>query len=451
MDQTRSRLDGWKSIAGYFKRDRTTVMRWASERDLPIHRLPGGKQNSVYAYEDELVAWSTIDTPVTSAEDCASDLQEARTLLSGWTTNKWLASALGLLALLCVPLALYAIADGKHADASGLPEMPDDPQATADYVEARNLWARRTPEDLKGSIALYEKVIDREPDFAPAYAGLADAWLLYREYGDLGEAEAYAIASEAADNALSRDPDLASAHRAKGFIEYWWHYDSNRALSSFNTALKLDKNDGLTHFWYANVLSDIGDHKGAQRAYDIAQLLLPGTPAIEIERACALWQAGEDRESITALEALARKYPADATVHNCLAWAKIGIGDIVGYTTELRIMADLRKEPDLIQLARTMDNAIKVDPDTAHLSLIADARRELAAGERQTRMTPAFYASAMGDRDSLLDLLSEAANVGEKWQSVNLITRIADKWEGDQQIAALITRLRTEPHTEARQ
>lgn len=57
-DQTERRLDGWKAIAGYFRRDRTTVMRWARERDLPVHRLPGGKQGSVFAYEHELASWA---------------------------------------------------------------------------------------------------------------------------------------------------------------------------------------------------------------------------------------------------------------------------------------------------------------------------------------------------------------------------------------------------------
>ena len=52
------RLDGWKAIANYFRRDRTTVMRWARERDLPVHRLPGGVQGSVFALESELARWA---------------------------------------------------------------------------------------------------------------------------------------------------------------------------------------------------------------------------------------------------------------------------------------------------------------------------------------------------------------------------------------------------------
>jgi len=52
------RIDGWKSIGAHFGRDRTTAIRWARERDLPVHRLPGGKTATVYALRYELDAWA---------------------------------------------------------------------------------------------------------------------------------------------------------------------------------------------------------------------------------------------------------------------------------------------------------------------------------------------------------------------------------------------------------
>jgi tetratricopeptide (TPR) repeat protein len=435
-------LDGWKAIAAHFRRDRTTVMRWAAERGLPVYRMPGGKQSSVFAYEDELQDWSAKDKALMAPEVLSQDVQTPQPPSGIARHAKWLLLGALLLTGASLPIAFSPMFGEKSGIAVGVPDMPRSQEAAADYVTARDLWARRTPEDLKRSIALFEVVIAREDDFAPAYAGLADAWLVFREYGDIGEAEAYGKASAAADKALRLDPDLAAAHRARGFIAYWWHYDANRSLASFERALELDQKDGLTHFWYANVLSDIGKHDAALREYNIAQLLLPGTPAITVERACALWQAGNDRAAIAELGVLAAKYPDDATVHNCLAWARIGGGDIAGYADELRKMAAIRKEPKMLLLSRKIDEAVRSDPTTAHLVLIEDARRELANGERQTRMTPAFHASAMGDRPSLLALMSEAVNLGEQWQSVNLVNRIADKWKSDRQITALIERLR---------
>ena len=62
MDQTgKKRLDSWKEIADYLKRDITTVCRWEKEKGLPVHRLPGGARQAVFAYEEEIDSWLSGD------------------------------------------------------------------------------------------------------------------------------------------------------------------------------------------------------------------------------------------------------------------------------------------------------------------------------------------------------------------------------------------------------
>lgn len=454
-EQSDRRLDGWKAIAGYFRRDRTTVMRWARERELPVHRLPGGKQGSVFAYEHELAAWAGRaeqrdldgegDPQTAVAEHRAPPSpspQPAPAVRAGSGRGKRLfvgagaVVAIGLLVTATVTLTdMLAPAPSPTERAAALPHVAS---VADDYVAARDLWARRTPEDLRRAIGLYEKVIAADKDFAPAYAGLAEAWLIYREYGAATESRAYSAAKSAVEQALALDDQLAAAHRANGFIQYWWSYDAQRSVDSFQRALALDPRDGLTHFWYANVLSDLGQDAAAQREYDTAQLLLPGTPAIAVERACAHWQAGRDRRAVMELEQLKTQYPEDATIRNCLAWAHISRGDIKAYAREYRALADLRRVPEMQKLSAALDAAITRDPSTAHLVLVADARREFAEGERKTRMTPAFHASAMGDRATLVTLLKQASTLGERWYSATLNKRIADKWRGDAEVQRLL-------------
>ncbi len=448
------RLDGWKAIANYFRRDRTTVMRWARERDMPVHRMPGGMQGSVFAFEHELAHWAvpfgdvdletgyTVPTGPTAVDPPPSPALAApksgrsRTWRWAWFALIPLiaAGAIVIGGTQFLPLATQRTAPRAT--------LPADPVAAADYAAARDFWAQRTAASLSQSIALYRRVIARSPDFAPAHVGLAEAWLISREYGDATEAQAYGQAQEAVDRALAIDPDLASAHRARGFIEYWWHDRAQDADASFKRALSLDPQDGLTHFWHANMLADLGEHAAADRAYDRARVLLPGTPAIEVERACADWQAGRDALAITRLSELATRYPDDATIHNCLAWAHISGGDIAGYAREFRETGRLRGERHMLTLADTLDAAVARDPATAHRVLIDNARREFATGARQTRITPAFFASAMGDRDALLPLMREAVNLGETWYSVNLTRRIAARWRADPEIRHLMAKLR---------
>lgn len=448
------RLDGWKAIANYFRRDRTTVMRWARDRNLPVHRLPGGVQGSVFALESELAAWAVAfsDLHPNEAATAAGAPRPAPAAGSspahrrGRVRWAWLAliPVAGAAALL---IARPAPAPDRIAPSAARAAMPGDPVAASDYAAARDLWAQRTGDSLRRSIALYRRVIARAPDFAPAHAGLAEAWLIFREYGDASEDEAYRQAQQAVDRAITLDPGLASAHRARGFIQYWWHYDAQGAQRSFARALAIDPNDGLTHFWHANILADLGDDAGARRAYDQARVLLPGTPTIEVERACADWQAGRDAQAIAALTELKQRYPGDATIPNCLAWAHMSGGDIAGYAREYRAAAELRREPQMIALVDALDAAIARDPATAHRVLIADARREFATGARQTRISPAFFASSMGDRESLVVLMREAVNLDERWYSLNLIRRIGARWHDDREVQALLRRLKKNPPT----
>ncbi|WP_200532465.1 hypothetical protein, partial [Escherichia coli] len=116
-------------------------------------------------------------------------------------------------------------------------------------------------------------------------------------------------------------------------------------------------------------------------------------------------------------------------------------GDIAGYAREFREAARLRGERRMLALADRLDRAIARDPSTAHHILIADARREFAEGARQTRISPAFFASAMGDRQAMVQLMREAVTLGERWHSMNLLRRMATRWRGDAEVMALLARL----------
>lgn len=447
---TGKRLDGWKKVAAYFNRDRTTVMRWARERSLPIHRMPGGKQGSIFAFEHELAAWALrqddiatspeedAGTPVRLPEPGPADPMQAPRRRPAWLGRV----ASGVVALVLLGFTTIAWQQtSQPAQGTGAPRaisLPKDPAVAADYVTARDLWARRSGADLNRAIGLYQSVIRREPHFAPAHAGLAEAWLLIREYGAVNDPTAYRHARRHAEEALRIDPELPSAYRALGFIDYWWSGKAPSAVENFQRAIALDGRDAQSHFWYANVLADLGEDQSAQREYDKARLLSPGSRTIEVEQACSHWQAGRDRKALEQLEGLAQRAPDDATVYNCLAWLHISRGDIVGYSRAFSARARLQGEPHLLRAASAIDAAVRRDPDTAVAELIAQSRREIAVGARKLRDTPAFFASAMGDRAALVELLHEANDLGEKWYSAPVTRRIAARWKEDAEVQRLL-------------
>lgn len=440
------RLDGWKAISGYFNRDRSTVMRWAQQRNLPVHRVPGGKQGSVFALESELEAWfaqrGTALDEVQTADDLASG---APTVSSSLSSRRGItAGPAALLGVLLIGLLMIGVTT-LTATGPARADLPSDQRAVETFLAARDRWANRTPDDLRLAIGLYQKVIAAEPSFAPAYAGMAEAWLVFREYGEVGDNEAYNAAHTAALRAMALNPELPAAHRAMGFINYWRENDVPRAMAAFRRALELDPKDAQTHFWYANVLADIGDHDTARSHYDRARLLAPGSQVIEVEAACAEWQAGRDASALERLTVLAARYPSDATVHNCLAWLHIGRGDVARFAKAYSAFAQARNDPALVARADRLTQAVREGAGQAHRIVTEDMREELATGERRGRETPAFYASGMGDRQELLGWLREARAAGEIWYSVGITSRIAERWKDDAEIMGLLKILRPLP------
>lgn len=438
------RLDGWKSIAAFFGKDRTTVARWARERNLPVHQIPGGKQKSVFAFEQELTAWALDHAeardpappapplPIAPVMEAAPPRRRRWTVVAAW-------SLIGILCLAAIWVALSSVNAARDDSRT----MPRSPIVAADYVAARDSWGRRTAHDLQRAITLYERVIQAEPDFAPARAGLAEAWLIIREYGDVGDARAFGAARIAARRAIDLDPDLDSGHRALGFVEYWWDNDPAAAIAAFKTALRLNDGSAQTHFWFANMLADMGASAAADRHYARAKLLDPGSQTIAVEYACAQWQAGRDQLALRLLNDLRRRYPADATIANCLTWVHIGLGDMQAASRAYDDLAARRKEPQLVTLAGQLRAAVARDPATAHRVLIADAQRELALGTRRIREVPAFYASSMGDRAALLGLMKQAVVLGERWYSPCITARIAARWRDDREIMAMLGHVRS--------
>lgn len=459
MDRSDQRLDGWKSIASYFGRDRSTVSRWARERDLPVHQLPGGKTKTVFAFEHELAAWSrrnqaTVDggpaapppdppppdppppdppppPPPWPATGGAPAIVPP--VAPAGTHRRWLApvAAIGLL------MALGGAIWLKPARPAAGPLLPARADVARDYVAARDAWGRRTRPELWQAVRLYNRVIDRDPNFAPARAGLAEAWLILREYGDVNEAQAFSAARTAADAALRLDPDLAAAHRAKGFVQYWWDHDAPAATASFRRALELAPNDGQTAFWFANVLADMGRYAEAERYYAAAMIAMPGSQPVAVEHACAQWQAGKGALALTLLTTLKARYPDDPTVRDCLTWVHMSRGDMRSYAAEFDMLARLRGEPQLVDLAARFGRAAAADPASAHRVLIGNARQELAAGTRRLRSLPAYYAASMNDRAELIDLLRDAVRLGERWSWPALDRQMAVRWQNDREVMRL--------------
>jgi TolB-like protein/DNA-binding winged helix-turn-helix (wHTH) protein len=152
-----------------------------------------------------------------------------------------------------------------------------NPDAYEDYLKGRYFWNKRTAEGFKKAIDYFNKAIDQDPTYAPAYAGLADSYALSGdwEYAVLPPSEAYPKAKAAATKALDLDKNLGEAHVSLAFSlgAYDWDWDS--AGREYLRGIELNPGYATGHHWYAWHLTTLGRNSEAIAEMKKAESLDP--------------------------------------------------------------------------------------------------------------------------------------------------------------------------------
>jgi serine/threonine-protein kinase len=126
------------------------------------------------------------------------------------------------------------------------------------YLMGRNYWNKRRADDVRKGLDYFQQAIDKNPQYAPAYAGLADSYNLLVVYGVMAPHEAFPKAKEAAEKALALDETLAEAHTSLAFVKSRYEWDWDGAVAEFRRAIELNPNYALARQWYANHLVSMG-------------------------------------------------------------------------------------------------------------------------------------------------------------------------------------------------
>ena len=140
---------------------------------------------------------------------------------------------------------------------------PVDAEAHRAYLLGRYRWHTRRGDELLKAVADFQRAISIEPDYALAYAGLGDVYLVLPFLTRTTQEEAYPKAKEAADKALALDPTLAEAHNSNAYVKMYLHWDFTGAEEGFRKAIELNPSYATAHQWYAELLAFEGRHEEA--------------------------------------------------------------------------------------------------------------------------------------------------------------------------------------------
>ena len=178
-----------------------------------------------------------------------------------------------------------------------------DPEAHELYLKGRFYWNKRTQDGYGKAIDYFNGAIAKDPKYAEAYAGLADAYrfLMF----DVPPEEAMPKARAAAEKALALNPNLAEAHASLGLIAPYYDWDWEGASRHFQRAIELNPNLAIAHDWYAEgYLTPMGRMDESLAELHLAQRLDPLSVVILADIGKTLYFARRYDDAIVQLRAV---------------------------------------------------------------------------------------------------------------------------------------------------
>ncbi len=317
-----------------------------------------------------------------------------------------------------------------------------DSLAYQDYLRGRFHWNKRTAESLRKSIEYFERAIEKDPSFAMAHAGLADAYDVLPYYSVMPPKEAYPRAKEAAMRALQIDETLAEAHTALAQALWNYDWDWEGAEAENRHSLELNPNSAMGRQRYGWFLSAMGRHDDAMRELKRGLEIDPLSLLVMATIGLAYYFV---RQSGQAMEPLGKAIELDP--HFPLARHNLGmcykqLGRFEEAASEFEAVLQLDDNPRA--LAALIGSY-------ARGGRRIDAERELGklldiAGTRF--VSPYFLASAyagLGDKQKAFEWLETAFRERSDWMTYLKVDPELDSLRSDPRFQELVCRMGLPP------
>jgi eukaryotic-like serine/threonine-protein kinase len=176
------------------------------------------------------------------------------------------------------------------------------------YVRGRFYLAQRTREGLYKALDQFNQAVAKDPNYAQAYIGLADAYMLLFDRGWIANVEASPKITGAAQRAIELDPTLAEPHAVLAALkETLWDWAG--AEAEYRKAIALNPNDATSHHWYSVLLENSGRSKEALAEIEKALALDPASPQINSNHAGILVDLHRYDDALTELNRLIAANP----------------------------------------------------------------------------------------------------------------------------------------------
>ncbi|MEO6871893.1 MAG: tetratricopeptide repeat protein [Chthoniobacterales bacterium] len=273
------------------------------------------------------------------------------------------------------------------------------------YLRGRFFWNKRTVAGFKTAITYFKQATDADPNYAAAYAGLADCYLLLPLYGGTAPADVYPEAREAAQRAVALDPRLGESYASLGLLNSFG-FDFPVSVHDFEESIRLNPNYATAHQWFGDsTLPSLGQFERANTQMKRALELDPLSVVINDDVGYVYWLTGRASEAIVQLRKTLEMDPRAYYVHRDLGQALEATGDLVGAIAEYKKATQLDDDPSSFAFLGAAE--AKAGDRAA-----ADAILQQLEGVAKRRYVPDYFFAllhlALGEKDEALRFLQSS-------------------------------------------
>jgi len=273
------------------------------------------------------------------------------------------------------------------------------------YLKGRFFWNKRTGNDLKKSIDYFEQAIAADPNYALAYAGIADAYVLLPGYSAGTPRDCYPKAKAAAKKALELDETLAEAHTTLAMAIWLYDFDSSQATREFQRAIELNPNYASAHHWFSLGFASLGRFDDAIAEGKRAVELDPLSLVINADLGADYYLARSYDEAIAQQRKTLEMDPGFYYAHFILGEALAAKGAFEQAIEEYRKAHALDDDPWVLGL---LGHAYASSGNKTEALKILDQLKELSTQRYVSAYSFAILYLGLGDKQEALRWLEQS-------------------------------------------
>lgn len=316
----------------------------------------------------------------------------------------------------------------------------EDSKAYRLYLEGRYFWNKRTMEGLRRSTDYFQRATIEDPQYALAFSGLADSYVLLGSFGVEPALQAWPIAKTAAIKALHLDNSLAEAHASLGMVYFYYEWNWLKAEQEFQCAISLTPNYIVAHNWYALNLAATGRLSEAlvevRRAEEIDPLSL--SVNIEVGR-IFYWSRRYDR-AIEAYRKVVDLNPHYARAHTRLGMTYAAEGLFANAISEFKGAQQL-SGPDPY-LDGLLGYAEALSGNSGGAREILEDLKQCSCSSYVPAFSMALIYIGLGDYDCAFEWLEKSCQDRSTYMVYAKVDPLLDPVRSDQRFAALLRQMR---------